>query len=54
MWGRADDAVPLSDAYLIESSVADSAVIVFEESGHFPFITEQARFLAVMRSFFAI
>ena len=54
MWGRADDAVPLSDAYLIESSVADSAVIVFEESGHFPFITEQARFLAVVRSFFAI
>lgn len=54
MWGREDDAVPLSDAYIIESSVADSAVIVFEKSGHFPFITEQARFLAVVRSFFAI
>ena len=54
MWGRADDAVPLSDAYLIESAVADSAVIVFENSGHFPFLTEEARFLAVVRSFFAI
>jgi pimeloyl-ACP methyl ester carboxylesterase len=54
MWGREDDAVPLSDAYIIESSVTDSAVIVFEKSGHFPFITEPARFIAVMRSFFAI
>lgn len=54
MWGRQDTAVPLSDAYVIESSVADSAVIVFEESGHFPFLTEKARFLAVVRSFFGI
>lgn len=54
MWGRDDDAVPLSDAYLIESAVPDSAVIVFERSGHFPFLTEEGRFLAVTRSFFAI
>ena len=54
MWGRGDDAVPLSDAYLIEAAVSDSAVIVFDESKHFPFLTEQARFLAVTRSFFDI
>lgn len=54
MWGRHDDAVPLSDAYLIESAVSDSAVVVFENSSHFPFITEEARFLSVVRSFFNI
>lgn len=54
MWGRYDSAVPLSDAYLIESSVADSAVVVFENSDHFPFITEEGRFLTVVRSFFCI
>ena len=54
MWGLHDDAVPLSDAYLIESAVDDSAVVVFENSSHFPFITEEARFLAVVRSFFNI
>lgn len=54
MWGVHDDAVPLSDAYLIERAVSDSAVIEFSSSGHFPFITEMARFLAVLRSFFAI
>ena len=54
MWGRYDDAVPLSDAYLIEAAVNDSAVVVFENSSHFPFITEEARFLAVVRSFFNI
>ena len=54
LWGRLDDAVPLSDAYLIEAAVPDSAVVVFDQSAHFPFITEEARFLAVVRSFFNI
>ena len=54
MWGRADDAVPLSDAYFIESRLSDGAVVVFEASAHFPFITESDRFFAVTRSFFEI
>jgi pimeloyl-ACP methyl ester carboxylesterase len=54
MWGSLDDAVPLSDAYIIEASIPDSAVVVFEQSAHFPFITEEERFLAVVRSFFNI
>lgn len=54
MWGRADDAVPLSDAYLIEASVKDGAVIVFEQSGHFPFLTEEGRFIPILKSFFNI
>ena len=54
MWGVADDAVPISDAYLIESRIKDSAVIEFKNSGHFPFLTERERFLAVLRSFFEI
>ena len=54
LWGRLDDSVPLSDAYLIESAVEDSAVIVFENSTHFPFITECERFHAVLASFFNI
>ena len=54
MWGSLDDAVPLSDAYLIDSKIDDSAVIEFKESGHFPFITERVKFLSVLRSFFSI
>ena len=54
MWGSLDDAVPLSDAYIIEAAIPDSAVVVFEQSAHFPFITEEERFLAVVRSFFNI
>ena len=54
LWGKYDSAVPLSDAYVIESAISDSAVIVFENSDHFPFITERARFIAVLRSFFKI
>lgn len=54
MWGVSDDAVPLSDAYFIRDAIKDSAVIEFESSGHFPFITERQKFLAVVRSFFEI
>ena len=48
------DACIMTFSYLIERAVSDSAVIEFSSSGHFPFITERARFLAVLRSFFAI
>ena len=51
LWGVKDDAVPLSDAYIIKDAISDSAVIEFAESGHFPFITEAPRFLAVVRAF---
>ena len=54
LWGKSDDAVPLSDAYIIDAAIKDSAVIVFENSGHFPFITERAKFDAILRSFFGI
>ncbi len=54
MWGVNDDAVPLSDAYLIERSIADGAVIKFEQSGHFPFLTEPQKFAAVLSSFLNI
>lgn len=54
MWGKNDDAVPLSDAYYIESAIADSAVVVFENSGHFPFATEWNAFRSVMSSFLLI
>ena len=53
-WGKNDDAVPLSDAYFMEKAIADSAVVVFEKSGHFPFATEWQAFRAVMSSFLLI
>lgn len=54
MWGKNDDAVPLSDAYYMESVIADSAVVVFEKSAHFPFATEWQAFRSVMSSFLLI
>lgn len=54
LWGKNDDAVPLSDAYLIEKEIKDSAVVVFEHSGHFPFATEWRSFNAVLSSFLNI
>ena len=54
LWGRNDTAVPLSDAYFMEGEIKGSAVVVFEQSGHFPFITEWERFKAVMSSFLEV
>ena len=54
IWGKNDEALPLSDAYTMEKCIEGSAVVVFEKSGHFPFATEWAGFRAVMSSFLEI
>ena len=54
IWGKNDEALPLSDAYVMEKNIEGSAVVVFEKSGHFPFATEWPAFSAVMSSFFGI
>jgi len=54
LWGQNDTAVPLSDAYFMEKEIEGSAVVVFHQSQHFPFVTEWNTFKAVMSSFLQI
>ena len=54
IWGRNDDATPLSDGQLMEKLMPESALVVFENAGHYSFLEQQAQFLRVLASFMNI
>lgn len=49
--GRHDRACPLESAETIASGVPGARLVVFERSGHLPFVEEQAVFLDTVRDF---
>lgn len=54
IWGRNDDATPVSDGQLMEKLMPESALVVFENAGHYSFLEQQAQFLRVLASFMNI
>lgn len=54
IWGENDDAVPLSDAHLMEKLISDSGLVVFEGCGHYAFLEQGVRFCRILSSFFNI
>ncbi len=53
MWGAKDDAAPLQIGQIMEEAMPGAGLVVFDESGHFPYLDEPAKFSAVIRSFLA-
>lgn len=51
VWGSDDDAVPLSHARTMESSIPDAGLVVFEGAGHFAYLDQSDRFCVVVRHF---
>jgi proline iminopeptidase len=51
--GRHDWVTPVGESELIAAAIPGSELVVFEESGHMPFIEEQAGFVAAVRRFIA-
>ena len=49
--GRHDWVTPYGESETIAAAVPDSELVIFEESGHLPFVEEQERFLQVVRDF---
>ncbi len=49
--GRHDWVTPVGQSEAIAAGIPDTEFVVFEESGHSPFVEEQDRFLAVVRRF---
>lgn len=54
VWGKNDDATPLSDGELMEKLMPESALVSFENAGHYSFLEQQNRFLRVLASFMNI
>jgi proline iminopeptidase len=49
--GRYDRAIPIHHQELIAEALADAEFVVFESSGHFPYLEEPERFTEVMTTF---
>ncbi len=54
LWGRHDDVTPFKDGVFMEKKLSNSALILFDDSGHFPFIDEEYKFICVLKSYLQI
>jgi len=50
--GRYDWITPVSQAEEIAKRIPDAQLVIFEKSGHMPFIEEQSKFLEVVGNFY--
>nr|WP_218891044.1 alpha/beta hydrolase [Actinomycetospora corticicola] len=51
VWGAEDMVVPVEHGETAHAAMPGSRLVVFERAGHFPFHTDPARFLTVLREF---
>jgi proline iminopeptidase len=49
--GRHDWVTPVSQSELLAAGIPDNRLVIFEESGHMPFVEEQAGFVELVRDF---
>lgn len=54
IWGRNDTATPLWMGQKMEQGIADAALIVFENCGHFAYLEQYARFIAIVKQFLEV
>ncbi len=54
IWGRNDDATPISDGERMEKEMQNAGLAVIENAGHFAFIEQQALFNRIVSSFLNI
>lgn len=54
IWGDRDDATPLSDAKLMESTIPDAGLVICEGAGHYSFLEQPGKCQRVIRSFLNI
>ncbi|AUI60924.1 hypothetical protein B1H26_08605 [Amycolatopsis sp. BJA-103] len=51
VWGTEDHVVPSAHAAVAHAAMPGSRLVVFEGAGHFPYLSDPARFLAILREF---
>ena len=51
VWGTNDEAVPLEDAYELESLIKDSGVVVYEGATHYAYLERLNQTINVLRVF---
>jgi len=53
VWGPKDRLVPIKDAYDFDRLIADSRLLVYDDTGHVPMLERPERFNADLRAFLA-
>ena len=51
IWGTNDEAVPLEDAYILESLLPDAAVIEYEGCTHYAYLEDLGRTVRIIKNF---
>jgi pimeloyl-ACP methyl ester carboxylesterase len=51
IWGTNDDAVPVAHARIMEESIPDAGLVLFEGAGHFAYLDEPDRFCTIVGHF---
>lgn len=51
IWGKHDTVIPLQQGERIHQLIESSALVVFENSGHYPFLDESKRFITTVSGF---
>ncbi len=51
IWGTADEAVPVEDAYELERLIKDSGLTVYEGSTHYAYLERLSQTIAIIKSF---
>lgn len=51
IWGENDDATPLYMAKIMEKEIKDSGLVVFEGAGHYAYLDDYNKFVAVIKAF---
>lgn len=52
LWGKLDDATPLKDGYKIKRLIKDSALIIYPQGNHFPYLQYPILTNNILKSFF--
>jgi len=53
IWGDQDDATPLYMGKIMEREIKDSGLVVFQGAGHYSYLDDYGRFVAIIKSFFS-
>ena len=51
IWGKKDETTPLEKGALFAELIENGKLIVFEESGHYPFIDETPKFIETVQTY---
>ncbi len=54
IWGRNDTATPIEDGQLMEKKMKNSALVIIDNAGHFPFLDQTFIFNKILASYFGI